>query len=187
VVQRLAELHGGSVAAHSSLGHGSEFVVHLPVVVPVVAVAPTVVAEETAPAQRCLRVLVVDDNVDTAESLGMLLQLEGHAVRTAHSGSGAVAAAGEYRPDVVLLDIGLPGLDGFEVAKRIRKDPVHQGVVLVALTGYGQEADRQRSHEAGFDHHLVKPVDFEAVQEIFATVKTGVARRTGDAVTVEPL
>jgi CheY-like chemotaxis protein len=188
VVQRLVELHGGRVAAHSSLGHGSEFVVHLPAVAaPVVAVAATIAAEATAPTQRCLRVLVVDDNVDTVESLGMLMQLEGHAVRTAHSGPGAMAAAGDYRPDVVLLDIGLPGLDGFEVAKRIRKDPLRQGVVLVALTGYGQEADRQRSHEAGFDHHLVKPVDFAAVQEIFATVRNGVSHCTDDAVTVEPL
>jgi CheY-like chemotaxis protein len=92
------------------------------------------------------------------------MQVAGHAVRTAHSGVEAVAATTEYRPDVVLLDIGLPELDGFEVAKRIREDPVHEGLVLVALTGYGQDADRQRSREAGFDHHLVKPVDLEELQ-----------------------
>ena len=114
--------------------------------------------------------LVVDDNVDTATSLAMLLTESGHDVRTAHDGPTALEAALDYRPDVVLLDIGLPGLDGFEVAKRIRQQPTLQNVVLVAMTGYGQESDRQRSQEAGFDHHLVKPADFEKVQQILATV-----------------
>ena len=178
VVQRLVELHGGRVAAHSSLGHGSEFVVHLPVVVPSVAAAAPGAADATAPTQPSLRVLVVDDNVDMAESLAMLMQADGHVVHTAHSGTGAVSAATDYRPDVVLLDIGLPEIDGFEVARRIRSDPSHHAMVLVALTGYGQDADRQRSREAGFDHHLVKPVDLEELQGILATVKAGDAPRT---------
>ena len=102
--------------------------------------------------------------------LEMLLEESGHEVRTAHDGPTALEAALDYRPDVVLLDIGLPGLDGFEVAKRMRQQPVLQNVVLVAMTGYGQETDRQRSQEAGFDHHLVKPADFEKVRQILATV-----------------
>jgi PAS domain S-box-containing protein len=172
VVQRLVELHGGRVSAHSSLGHGSEFVVHLPVAAPdAVAAAPITIA--AAPSRPGLRLLVVDDNVDTAESLGMLMEAEGHAVRTAYGGPSAVAAAADYRPDAVLLDIGLPDVDGFEVARRLRKDPMHHGMVLIALTGYGQETDRQRSREAGFDHHLVKPIDLAEVRGILATVKAG--------------
>jgi CheY-like chemotaxis protein len=123
------------------------------------------------PTARSLRVLVVDDNVDTVESLAMLL-MEGHEVRTAHDGLKGLEAALEYRPDVVLLDIGLPGLNGYEVAKRIRLHPALKNVVLVAMTGYGQETDRQRSQEAGFDHHLVKPARFEQVQKILASVSS---------------
>ena len=104
----------------------------------------------------------------------MLLQESGHEVRTAYDGPAALEAALDYRPNVVLLDIGLPGLNGFEVAKRLRQQPALQNVVLVAMTGYGQESDRQRSQEAGFDHHLVKPVDFGKVLQILATL--GVAR-----------
>ena len=104
------------------------------------------------------------------EILAMLLEASGHDVRTAHDGPTALEAALDYRPNVVLLDIGLPGLDGYEVAKRLRQQPVLQNVVLVAMTGYGQEADRQRSQEAGFDHHLVKPADFGKVEQILATV-----------------
>jgi CheY-like chemotaxis protein len=115
-------------------------------------------------------VLVVDDNVDAAEMLELLLGAAGHDVRTAYDGPTALEAALDYRPNVVLLDIGLPGLDGFEVAKRLRQEPVLQGVMLVAMTGYGQESDHQHSLDAGFDHHLVKPVDFGKVQNLLATV-----------------
>jgi len=117
-----------------------------------------------------LRMLVVDDNVDAAEMLEMLLTNSGHEVRIAHDGPAALEAALEFRPNVVLLDIGLPEMDGYEVAKRIRQEPALANVVLVALTGYGQETNRQRSQEAGFDHHLVKPADFAKVQNILATV-----------------
>ena len=117
-----------------------------------------------------MRVLVVDDNVDAAKILEMLVQESGHLVRMAHTGPTALAAALDYRPDVMLLDIGLPELDGFEVAKRIRQEPLLHDIVLVAMTGYGQESDRQHSQEAGFDHHLVKPADFEKVRQILAAV-----------------
>jgi len=128
------------------------------------------VTENGQPTTRPLRVLVVDDTVDTALTFSMLLKAWGHDVRTAHDGQTAVQAALDYRPDVVLLDIGLPGLNGYEVAKRIRQDPVLKNVVLVALTGYGQDADRQTSLQAGFNHHLVKPARFEQLQQILATV-----------------
>ena len=114
--------------------------------------------------------LVVDDNVDTVLSFSMLLKASGHDVRTAHDGPTAVQVALDYQPDVVLLDIGLPGLNGYQVAKRIRQEPNLKNIVLVALTGYGQEADRQTALEAGFNHHLVKPARLEQLQKILATV-----------------
>ena len=117
-----------------------------------------------------LKVLVVDDNVDAAKSVAMLLRTIGHDSRLAHDGDGAMQAALEYVPDVVLLDIGLPIIDGYEVAKWIRQAPALKNVVLVALTGYGQESDRHRTQEAGFDQHLVKPVDFAKVQSILVAV-----------------
>nr|WP_261345011.1 response regulator [Lignipirellula cremea] len=127
---------------------------------------PEVTAE---PTRQSLRVLVVDDNVDAAQTLGLLLEASVHDVRTAYDGLSAVKTAVDFRPNVVLLDIGLPGLDGFEVAKRLRKDSSLDGVVLVAMTGYGQATDKLRSQDAGFNHHLVKPADFGKVQEILET------------------
>jgi PAS domain S-box-containing protein len=170
LVQRLTELHGGTVEAYSALGQGSEFAVRLPVALTPAPQPPAHGPETAEPTTRPLRVLVVDDNVDTAESLAMLVKAAGHDVRTAHDGPVGLQAALDYRPNVVLLDIGLPGLNGFEVAERIRRQPALQSVVLVAMTGYGQETDRQRSQEAGFAHHLVKPADFGKVQQILATV-----------------
>jgi CheY-like chemotaxis protein len=170
LVQQLTKLHGGKVEASSVLGQGSEFVVRLPVVATGTPPPPSPVTETGQPTTRPLRVLMVDDNVDTVLSFSMLLKASGHDVRPAHDGPTAVQAALDYRPDVVVLDIGLPGLNGYEVAKRIRQHPVLKNVVLVAMTGYGQETDRQRSQEAGFDHHLVKPARFEQLQQILATV-----------------
>jgi CheY-like chemotaxis protein len=115
------------------------------------------------------RVLVVDDNVDAAASLALLLEMSGHEVRIAHDGPSALEAAREYLPDVAVLDIGLPGLDGLEIAKRLREQPPLDGIVLIAMTGYAQEADQRRSREAGFDRHLVKPVDFCKVEEILSS------------------
>ncbi len=170
LVHRLVEMHGGKVTAQSGLGEGSEFVIRLPVMVHP-ASEPTSTPNDTVePSGPSLRILVVDDSVDTAESLAMLLQACGHDVRIAHDGPTAQEVVLDYRPDVVLLDIGLPGLDGYEVAKRVRHQPALSSVVLVAMTGYGQESDRQRSHEAGFDHHLSKPADFGKLQEILGTI-----------------
>jgi CheY-like chemotaxis protein len=170
LVQRLVELHGGTVAAHSTFGQGSEFVVRLPLLLTEVLPSPSPPGEKAVPTGPALRVLVVEDNADMAESLELLLQISGHDVRTAHDGPTALEAADDFQPNVVLLDIGLPGLDGFEIAKRLRGLPVFQNVMLVAMTGYGQEADRRRSQEAGFNHHLLKPVDFRQVKHLLAAV-----------------
>ena len=111
------------------------------------------------------RILVVDDSIDSAETLGELLKIWGHDVRLAHDGETALAAAREYRPEVILLDIGLPGMDGFAVATQLRKDGL-AGRLLVALTGYGEQQDRDRAQDVGFDHHLVKPVDPDSLQKL---------------------
>ncbi|MEO5987749.1 MAG: PAS domain S-box protein [Candidatus Eisenbacteria bacterium] len=170
LVQRLTELHDGSVEAHSQLGRGSEFIVRLPVSRMDAPHQTLPVAENGQPNTRSLRVLVVDDNVDTALSFSTLLSATGHEVRTAHDGPTAVQVALDYRPDLIVLDIGLPGLNGYEVATLIRKHPLLQDVVLVALTGYGQESDRLTSKAAGFDHHLAKPARLEQLQRILATL-----------------
>lgn len=171
LVKQLVELHGGTVTVSSTLGQGSEFVVRLPVMA--VAIAAVVsVPDDSAqlPAKIPQRILVVDDNVDAAESLATLLEITGHDTRLAYDGPAAVKAAIDYQPDVILLDIGLPGLDGYKVAQKIRQQPGLSNVVLVALTGYGQDSDVQRSQDAGFDHHLVKPAVFADIEKILLTV-----------------
>ncbi|HKO21800.1 MAG TPA: response regulator [Candidatus Eisenbacteria bacterium] len=169
LVRRLVELHGGSVEA-SSEGHeqGAEFVVRLPALADVAPAEAngTPQAEVALPATR--RVLVVDDNVDSAESLAMLLRLGGHEIETAYDGFQAVAAAERFLPDLILLDIGLPGMDGYEVAARLREGSAGRELVLIAVTGWGQEEDRRRSREAGFDAHLTKPVDMAALTRLVA-------------------
>ena len=170
LVQRLTELHGGTVEVSSILGQGSEFVVRLPVLVTETPQSMSQLTNTGRPPTRSLRMLVVDDNVDTALSFAMLLMALGHEVRTAHDGLAAVDTALEYQPDVVVLDIGLPGLNGYEIAKRIRQAPSLRNVMLIALTGYGQDADRQIALQAGFNHHLVKPARLDQIQQILATV-----------------
>jgi PAS domain S-box-containing protein len=169
LVQSLVTMHRGSVEAKSTVGQGSEFIVRLPIFVSV-GVASHVPLPTLAPPSRPLKVLVVDDNADAAKGVAMLLRASGHDARTAHDGASAMQAALEYSPQVVLLDIGLPVINGYDVARWIRHEPALENVVLIALTGYGQETDKQRSQEAGFDHHLVKPVDFAKVQQILATI-----------------
>jgi len=166
LVRRLVELHDGSVTAHSAgVGRGSEFTVRLPVAA--AAAAPKRRDEEADPLEEgARRVLVVEDNPDAADTLEDLLQAWGHATRTVRDGPRAAEAAREYQPDVVLLDLGLPGLDGYEVARRLRRLPELEGVLLVALTGYGDTEDERRAAEAGFDEHLVKPVDPADLRQI---------------------
>jgi PAS domain S-box-containing protein len=170
LVQRLVEMHGGKVQASSVPGQGSEFVVRLPVMMAPAPQSPSTDIKTAEPIGPSLRVLVVDDNVDAAETLEMLLKESGHDVRTVHDGPTALETSLDYQPSVVLLDIGLPGMNGLEVAKKMREQPILKNIVLIAMTGYGQEADRQRSQEAGFDHHLVKPFSFRQLQQVLATL-----------------
>jgi signal transduction histidine kinase len=163
VVQRLIDMHGGQVRATSAgVGQGSTFEISLPTV----AAPKPGRSEPCRPAPEPRRVLVVDDNVDAATSLAELLRMEGHQTEVVYSAKGALEAVANFSPDVVLLDIGLPDMDGYEVAKRIRAGG--SAVRLVALTGYGQAEDIRRTHSAGFDAHLVKPVDFVALERTVA-------------------
>ena len=168
LVRSLVQMHDGVVTARSAgLGQGSQFEVRLPIrqAGSLKAPSPQPIVPEKIPSRR---ILVVDDNVDAADSLAMLLRVIGHDVRTAHDGPAALEAARASRPEVVLLDIGLPYMSGLDVARHLRQDfPAHD-IVLVALTGYGQDEDRRRSEEAGFNGHLVKPVDFDALQSLIA-------------------
>ena len=170
VVQRLVEMHGGRVDVESTLGSGSEFVIRLPILSTTPSPPPIPTMRKIAPKGRSLRVLVVDDNIDAAQTLGLLLTELGHEVRTTYDGPSVLKIAITHPPDIVLLDLGLPGLDGFEVAKRLRQHPALKNVVLVAMTGYGLPADRNRSQEAGFNHHLVKPASFDKLQQILASI-----------------
>ncbi len=174
LARRLVEMHGGTVeAASGGLGRGSEFVVRLPLAVetPLAdqpAAAVSAAADGTL-AAFALRVLVVDDNQDAADSLAFLLKLQGHEVRTAYDGLEAVTAAAAFVPSLVLLDIGLPNLNGYEAARRIRQQPGCKDARLVALTGWGQEEDQRRSREAGFDLHVTKPLELALLERLLAS------------------
>ncbi len=169
LVQRLTELHGGTVEVRSALGQGSEFTLRLPMAPADTPQLPPPDTTTEPATTRGLRIVVVDDNVDTVLSFSMLLKAKGHDVRTAFDGPTAVDVVLAHQPDVVLLDIGLPGLNGYEVASRLRREPSLAHSMLVALTGYGQESDRQKALQAGFHHRLVKPVDFRKLEEILAS------------------
>src|SRR5262249_4644033 len=159
--RRLVEMHGGKIEAHSAgLGKGSEFVTRLPALAePAPEPAQKTPAASAPSSTGGRRVLIVDDNVDSAESMAVLLRLYGHDVRLAHDGEAALEEARAFRPDVMFLDLSLPKMDGYEVARRLRLEPAMSGVTLVAMTGYGQEEERRRTQEAGFNLHLVKPVN----------------------------
>lgn len=169
VVQSLVELHGGRVtAASDGVGTGSEFSVFLPVMEQQTRDEACTDSTSASPSLGRHRVLVVDDNVDAAKSMAMLLKLAGQDACTVHDGQEALNAAAEFQPELVLLDLGLPGLDGFEVARQLRQTKQGGKVVLAAVTGYGDSEDRRRSNEAGFDYHFVKPVDFGALKEVLS-------------------
>jgi CheY-like chemotaxis protein len=170
MVKRLVEMHGGTVSADSGgQDMGSTFVVRLPIVEsgaqqPHAEGSPTM-------GTSSLRVLIVDDNRDAADSLAMLLRITGNETRTAYDGPEALQLASEFRPDAVLLDIGLPKMDGHEVAQQIRREPWGQRICLIAVTGWSDETDREKSRAAGFDHHLVKPLDTAHLAQLLDTVE----------------
>jgi len=169
LVKRLVQMHGGSVEAHSKgVGTGSEFVVRLPAASrpPAANEAPAGEGAAAEPIRR--RILVVDDNPDSATSLAMILSLLGHDTRTANDGVQALEVADDFRPDLALLDIGMPKLNGYETARRIRQTEWGRDMLLAALTGWGQEVDRLRSSDAGFDVHLIKPVNVTDIQRLLA-------------------
>jgi signal transduction histidine kinase len=170
LVRRLVEMHGGTVAAHSpGPGRGSTFVVALPLLAPPMSQPLCVQCDGVPePPAHALRVLVIDDNVDAADALCMCLQSMGHAACAQYSGSAGLQAAQALQPDVVFCDIGLPDLDGREVAARLRQDPAHRGVRLVALSGWGSEKDRHQCSNAGFDAHLTKPASVDDIDRILA-------------------
>ena len=175
LVKGLTEAHGGSVAVRSEgVGHGCTFVVRLPV------------AQDNAPPEKRemhqvatsgpkRRILVVDDNWDGAASLAMLLTVMGNDTRTAHDGLEGVEMAEAFRPDLIVLDIGLPKLNGYDACRRIREQPWGKGILIAAVTGWGQEEDRRRSQEAGFDHHLIKPVGADALEALLTQLRARTA------------
>ena len=164
LVRSLVMLHGGTVEARSEgPGLGSEFVVRLPLMAAATLTLPESRRMEPLPSRR---ILIVDDSRDGGESLAMLLRVLGAEVALAHSGRTALECVETFKPDVVLLDIGMPGMDGYEVARRIRANPANRHISLIALTGWGQDEDRKRSVAAGFNHHLVKPADIEQLRQL---------------------
>jgi PAS domain S-box-containing protein len=174
LVKRLVEMHGGAVEARSDgPDRGSEFIVRLPIVLGLLREAGESNGEDVAAAAK-RRILIVDDNENAAQMLGMLLKALGNDVRTVYDGLAALELAAKFQPDVVLLDIGMPKLDGYETARRIRRAPWGKRMILAALTGWGQEQDKRRTREAGFDHHFVKPVEPAVLQRFLAECETNV-------------
>ena len=173
LVKRLTEMHGGSIEARSAgEGQGSEFIVRMPVLNrPAIQGGPGPDMESDLQLQR--RILIVDDNRDSADSLAMLMEITGNKTYLAHDGVEAVEAVEKYRPEVMLLDIGLPRLDGYEVCRRVREQPWGKDIIVIALTGWGQEDDRRKSEEAGFNGHLVKPVDYDKLLELLSSLTSG--------------
>jgi CheY-like chemotaxis protein len=167
LVRRLAEMHQGTIGVSSAgIGLGSEFVLRLPALVEPAADEALNQPEFLAQGDHLRRVLIVEDNVDTAHSMGELLQIWGHEVHLAYDGLKAVETACRFKPEVVLLDIGLPGMDGYQVARKLRQEHSLTPMMIVAISGYGQSEDLLRSHQAGIDHHLVKPVDLKALKAL---------------------
>ena len=176
LVKRLVEMHGGSITAESpGLEQGSTFTLRLPLASPMEETAPAEVASETEGEAAPLRILVVDDNIASAKTTGWMLELIGHEPTLAHDGPEALETARKLKPEVIMLDIGLPGMSGYDVCKELRRDPAFKDTILIAQTGWGQAKDRAESREAGFDHHLTKPVKLEQVAELLASVKPNAA------------
>jgi len=171
LVRGLVALHGGRVEAHSDgPDRGSEFIVRLPLGVPAAELSDSEVPADSSPGTAGLKVIIVDDNKDAADACAMLLELGGHLVQTAYTSRGALELAETFRPHALVLDIGLPEVNGYDLAQRIRALPWGRHAVLIAVTGWGQEHDRHRAFEAGFDHHLTKPVEPQALEALLKSL-----------------
>jgi len=172
LARRLIDMHGGTISACSEgVGKGSEFIVRLPILRRAqLAESPGPAGEAGSPVARTRRILVADDMPDSADSLAMLLDAMGHEVRVAYDGEQALQTAEQYRPDVVLLDLGMPKLNGYDTCRRIRETPWGRGMTLIAQTGWAQQEDRQRTQDAGFDHHVVKPIDPATLDALLRTI-----------------
>ena len=182
LVERLVKLHGGEVtAASGGFGKGSQFTIRLPALQSHRQPAPERQAPHQPDAGNHCRILVVDDNEDSVDSLAMLLRMLGYEVNTASDGETALVAAEDFRPDVAILDIGLPKMTGYDLAKLMREKRWAKDMVLVALTGWGQDHHRKLSIEAGFNHHLTKPVEFDVLQQILAEADRSLPDRDGGA------
>jgi two-component system CheB/CheR fusion protein len=178
VVQKIVELHHGHVeAASAGIGQGSEFTVWLPIFETEPRESNVSTSDESVP--ETFKILIVDDNVDATDMLAGILRLVGHDVQVAYSGQSALEVAMEFQPTIVLLDIGLPEMNGYEVARRLRQRPQSKDTLLIAMTGYGQDSDLQRSTQAGFDYHLVKPVDPEKLEGLFTRLMMQAHPRPG--------
>ena len=176
LARQFAEMHGGSVQAYSAgPGRGSRFVVTLPASVEATPAAAPQAPAASADARGALQVLVVDDNVDAADALQTLFQLEGHRADVAYDGQQALQAISHSWPQLIVMDLGMPGMDGYETARQIRQLAHGRPALMIALTGWGQGDARQRTLEAGFDHHLTKPVDFEAIDALLQQYLAGSA------------
>ncbi len=173
LTKHFIELHGGTIEVRSAgLNQGSEFIVRLPVLDRGRGPEKDADLRGAEGSTVSLRILVVDDDADGARGLGMLLKSVGHVVRVVLTSEESLHVADAFRPQVIILDLGMPGMDGFEVAKRLRRSPVVSNVLLIALSGFGRDTDRRKSREAGFDCHLVKPTDLETLQRILGTCQT---------------
>jgi CheY-like chemotaxis protein len=170
LARRLVELHGGTIEARSEgSNRGSQVIVTLPVAVRSEAPAPAVADVRGGGAAHGHRILVADDNVDFAESFALILRMLGNEVRVVHDGADALQQAATFEPEFCFLDIGLPKLNGYDLAESLRASAATRNSTLIAITGWGQERDRQRAHQAGFDHHLVKPVDAGEIEALLRT------------------
>jgi signal transduction histidine kinase len=172
LVRQLVDMHGGHIRAESEgLNQGSRFILTLPLAKVVPLETPVMESEVVSTPATLLRILVVDDNIASAKTTGWMLELIGHQPTLAHDGLEAIDIAQQIQPDAVMLDIGLPGLSGYDVCRELRRDPAFKNTIFIAQTGWGQERDRQEAREAGFDHHLIKPVNFEELSQLLANIK----------------
>jgi CheY-like chemotaxis protein len=171
LVKKLVELHGGTIEVRSEgLGLGSEFIIHLPLLVETPPLETPILSDDDRPPDSAFRILVVDDFEDSADIFAQMLGRMGHQVSIAHNGQEALEQVSIHQPDVLISDIAMPGMNGYELARQLRRRPELKDLILIALTGFGQPQDRERALQAGFDYHLVKPAQFDTLHALFTSI-----------------